>query len=215
MPYYRKRRYRKRRSKRSYGYYRRFKRGGEVRLARRTISNLGTHYFKRTVAGTTLTNLYPIAGTGIQEVFKLSDLPNVSEFSNLFDQFTITKIVYKFYPISNSADAGTTNLIPTLRIGCDPDGGSDTTATELAQRKHKDIYLDRNKTFTVHNPSILRELYRSATTSTYEPKRGAWVDMSTTDVPFYSANFDWVYPVINSPEIKVEQTYYFKCKGVR
>lgn len=211
-------RYRKKRSskrKGSYGYYRRYSRGGEIRLARRVIGNLGIHYFKRTTAGTTLTHTYPVAGTGIQEVFKLSDCPNVTEFSNLFDQYMITKIVMKLYPASNVAHSGTTNQIATLRVGCDPDGGSDTANTELAQRKHTDLYLDRNRSFVIYNPSILKEVYRSVSTTTYEPKTKCWVDMATTDVPHYSLNFDWVYNPVTDPSVKVEYTYYFKCKGVR
>lgn len=214
----------KRRSKRKYYPIARYRRGEIIghdgtryvgALKRVAFKNIGTHYFKRTVSGTTLTHLYPVNGTGVQVTFKLSDLPNYTDFTGLFDQYMITKVVMNMFPASNVADSGTTNQIATLRVCSDPDGGPDTAETELAQKPHKDIYLNRNRSYVIRDLSILKEIYRSPTTTTYEPKKNTWIDMATADVPHYSLCMDWVYNPVTDPSIKVEYTYYFKCKGVR
>lgn len=214
------RRYRKynRRRKRKSFYRYRLKGAQKGRLPTRVnklLTNIGTHFFKRTVQHTSLSGSYPVSGTGVQTTFALSDLGSVTDFSNLFDQYRITCIVMRIFPTMNSADNNTTNVIPVIRMNVDCDGGSDTTASELAQKGHKDLSLSGPRTFVMKNLSILREVYRSPTTTSYEPKKKVWLDMATPDIPYYSLNMDWLIAPAGSWSSRVECDYYFTCKGVR
>lgn len=186
-----------------------------VATLNKRLLNLGIHYFKRTVQHTSLGGSYPAAGTGSQAVFKLSDLGSVTDFSSLFDQYKINSIVMRIYPTMNSADNTTTNVIPVIRMNVDPDGGADTSATELAQKPHTDLYLNGPRTFKMKSLCVLREVYRSPTTTSYEPKKNVWLDMSTTDIPYYSLNMAWLISPTGSWATRVECDYYIACKGVR
>lgn len=179
----------------------------------RKLVNLGTHYFRRTATLTPLT----AASTNAEIVFKFIDIPNETEFTNLFDQYMITKIVLKFMPEQNVSDVtnGIGARVPTIRCASDPDGGSGTSFEALGEMKHVDLYLNRPRTYTIYNPSVATSVYESAIATAYGPKKKRWIDLSYVEVPHYS----WKYALYNTPTTNwtcpIFATYYFKCKGVR
>ena len=75
--------------------------------------NSGVHFFKRTFAGSNLTGL----GAPVLAVsnFKLSDLPNISEYQNLFTLYRIRGVKIDFYLLSDpSAQVAANSITPKL-----------------------------------------------------------------------------------------------------
>lgn len=196
---------------RKYKSYR--KRRTRKRRVPRPITNIDTHYFKRTASLTPL-----VATSTFDEItFALNALPNDSEFSALFDMYMITKIVLQFMPEQNVSDVANVGgaRIPTLRCVTDRDGGGATNFQALGEMSHTDLYLNKPRTYTISGPAIQTELYRSVSTTAYSAKSYVWIDMGYVDVPHYS----WKYAIYNTPPpnwtCPIFATYYFKCKGVR
>lgn len=76
-------------------------------------SNSGVHFFKRTFAGSNLTGLGATVLANNQ--FKLSDLPNITEYQNLFTLYRIRGVKIDFYLLSDpSAQTAANSITPKL-----------------------------------------------------------------------------------------------------
>lgn len=92
---------------------------------------MATHHFKRTFNGAQFnaSNAGP-AFAGYS--FGLVSLPNYTEFTNLFDQYRINKVVIKFVPSANADEIGASKIIPSLHTVIDNnDNTAPTAMTEL------------------------------------------------------------------------------------
>lgn len=215
MPYERRkyRRNKKRKTKRltrRYGMYRRFMRQGVPRDI-----HIGIHYFKRSY------DVDPITYTTTNQelTMALSLVPNVTEFSTLFDHYMILGCLYTFTPMQNIGEANTTTttVVPRVRIHIDRDGGGPYSPSQLLERPHKDLWMNKQRKVFVRAPAVQGELYRSVTSTGYSPKKFQWIDMATTDIPHYSLCYSLVDSMVAYPgwTVEIKATLYFKCKGVR
>ena len=165
--------------------------------------------------------------------FQLIDIPNYTEFSNLFDSYMITGVMLQFklmdnpdaaYPTNTSASSATANNLnwfPTIWYTPDHD---DNNAPTLAQIKeyervrHK-VLRPNMETNIMLRPTTLTQLYRSSTSTGYaENNKRLWLDMANANIPHYGVKcvFDMEgLPPIGTFRIKVNAKYYFKCKTTR
>lgn len=61
--------------------------------------------------------------TGVGMYFQLADLPSFSEYSNLFDEYRVNKLTYRFMPRFSSVDASGSSLaVPDVFTAIDTDG---------------------------------------------------------------------------------------------
>lgn len=93
-----------------------------------TLSQLQTYRIRRTVAQTVTQGSTDI---GRSFVGQLSQLPNISEFTSLFDQYRITKIHFSFF-LLRAGTFSTTGVYnyPNMCFAYDPNDS--TTPTVLA-----------------------------------------------------------------------------------
>lgn len=183
--------------------------------------NVGIHHFKRTwVASDTL----PIQASGAYGkglYFTFGAMDSVSEFTTLFDQYRMNKIVVKFIPNFTGSDLnpGTTALsLPNVHSVIDYDSAADpATLADLLQyntyRLHK-----RASCFTRKwTPGMLLDGDSAGTATASVLKFKQWVDMAYTSVRFYGLR-TWIEAAgatVTSAKYQIYVTYYFSCKGLR
>jgi len=162
--------------------------------------------------------------------FTLGDLPNVTEFSNLFDNYRINMIKFTIkltnvpeaYYTSNATGISSANIYPTIWMVRDHDDSSTATVAQLkefAGVKHQVLRPNKEISFIVR-PSVLTQLYRTAVTTGYGLSYKQWLDMAQTDIRHYGVKFaidfeGFAPPVGTAYSWTVNAKYYFQCKGTR
>jgi hypothetical protein len=165
--------------------------------------------------------------------FQLRDLPNITDFTTLFDSYMIDKVLIQFklidnpdaaYPTNGSDTSSViskTNFFPTIWYAPDNDDNNNVTLAQIKEFervKHKVLYPNR-ETNILLRPTTLSQLYRSTTTTGYaENHKRQWLDLANTDIPHYGfkavIDFEGLAPV-GTYRIKINAKYFFKCKNCR
>lgn len=153
--------------------------------------------------------------------FKFADMPNSSEFSNLFDMYKINAIKITFVPTATGADANpnsTQIFMPNLLSVLDyTDAAQPSGINELMQYPNcKRTKLTRTHT-RYFKPRVLRDVVGQGAATGFESKPWPYVSFGV-DVTGYGIKWglDQVFNVA-SGGIGVDRyvTYYFSCKNVR
>jgi len=204
-------------------------------LTRRKNFSLNVHKFSRYTEAATVE--FASQGLNTDFEFKFSDLINYTEFSSLFDQFQIDKVVIKFQLITNpdgiqstdpqtsginSSNIQPTNWYPKLWYIRDYDGGAGETLTSIKERQGVKFFILRpNQEYSIKlSPAVAVQTYKTLTTTGYGPKR-MMLDMANgVSVPHYGVKtvFDTLglNPLDAYPfKLRWEAKYYFTCKDVR
>lgn len=198
---------------------------------KRTVNKMRrqVHAYKRTAFISQITA--SVTGGGIPTniagayQFNLVQLPNVSEFGNLYDQYKITGAQLKFVPGINESIltplSGVTNALSFNRFHSVIDYDDNTTPpdenTLLQYGSLKSTMGNRTHTRFI-KPKVLQEIYRSAVATAYRPIGSQWLDMAYTDVPHYGIKVWCSAPnssVACSITYNVYLTLYFQCKNTR
>lgn len=205
------------------------------RASSRSVRSIGDtrnrHSFRRMCASEVI-DVTGVAYTAGME-FKLSDLPGVIEFSDLYDRYKLTTVVLKFRIINNpdatwplngapAATNGITNWFPRLFYCKDYDDSSAESLGALRERsKTKMVVMRPNKYHKiVVKPAVTVQTYRTTTTTGYSPSWNQWIDMAQTNVPFYGLKYvldcSGIDPSDTQPfKLEIEKQYFFTCKDVR
>lgn len=157
-----------------------------------------------------------IAGTD----FRLSQVPDYSEFTNLFDQYRILKAKVTFLPSFNAGDAlggATTTFfpIPYFTYATDSDN-ADAPHSQAALMEYgnaRTVRLDKPVTVTI-TPRVAQSVYKAGATNGYaEGKAGQWIDCETPDVQHYGLK--WCIPhTAGSAASPTELAYGWSCSVV-
>jgi len=187
----------------------------------------GTHTFSRRKLMSTLTVTDVILSENL--VYTFDQLVGYTEFSALFENYRITKIVVSFQLINNpdaryipaAATDNVANWYPKLWYTVDRDGGSDETLTTMKERQGvRCRILQPNKTITVSFKPACRTLtYKTSTTEGFAPKN-IKLDMADVNVPHYGLLYlvdtNGINPNDTYPfKIAMETQMFFTCTGVR
>lgn len=210
MPYYPRRTYRRRRNTRR---PRRM-----MRRPRRTLSKraMNIHHFKRTITFDPIisqtTNSYGAYA------FQFNQLPNFAEFTQLYDSYRINKIVIKYVPNINSANAGST---PMSQFHSVLDFNDATPLTSLSSAfEYQNWKMTRGaKAHTrTYTPSILDAVGNSGgvTPSFVKPAYKQWIATSSSDIPHFGLK--WVAEAttnVSDIDYRPYVSVYFSCKSVK
>lgn len=122
--------------------------------------------------------------------FQLSDLPNVSSFAALFDQYRIDKVLLRVKSRNNAVFVANTaspnGAVPTAYAVRDIDDSS--TLSVLGDYLSYDTCLTFNgeEDFVIElTPSITKATYASLAFSGYTVERPCWLDIANTSIPHY------------------------------
>lgn len=197
------------------------KRGYKKAAAAKVNLKNNVHYFQRRV------NLGTIVSTGINQPtltslsFNLNQLPNVGEFTTLFDQFKMThvKLFFKLNQDPSTQTAGN-SFYPTMYYCPDHDDVTPPTSIDdLRQHGRTKMVTLRPSKYTVVNikPSVLNQLFRIAGQTTVQPKWRQWIDMAHPDTSHYGLKyaFDNAFNINSNYSVEVQAQYWFQCRDVR
>lgn len=216
-------------------YRRSYRKKKMFRSRKRRMTNKNTiakvpsskvHLFKRTTLTTitqvsNATGLYHYIGDGFNQ-FKLSNIPNYTDFTNLFDQYKIVGIKQKFIYSSNSFNQATAtynNQMPMLLHVLDFDDGTAlTTVNEYNQ--YDTCRISRtDKTFVRYfKPKVAQATYGSGVFTSYAtPNSNPWIDGASINVEYYGNKFGMVYPTTGTLGESIGKlvcftTYYIACR---
>lgn len=205
---------------------------GRFNTARAAIGDK-VHYFKRSAYFesfiTSSTNTVGVKTNGARgDICRLSDVPSYTEFTALFDQYKILKVVVKLMPRGNvSEDAQQTGIAQSsfANIWAVVDKDDNTAPASVAQILQYSKVKQRrtNQTLTlVFTPSQLREVYNNGITTGYgvdmKPK---WLDCASPDVQHFGyktllegPNCNTTFPSTVTCVYDMKITYYLAFKNV-
>lgn len=134
--------------------------------------------------------------------FSLSQLPNASDFTNLFDQYRLAQITVTFAP--NYVQAN----IPVYTCFDYDDASTPPSLLTLFEKETcrvstSDQIIERSFT-----PRVLREVYATVATSGYETAIHPWIDSVNDTIPHYGFKY-FIAPLptsglTNTYEVNVE-----------
>lgn len=197
--------------------------------------NRQVHSFKRTFRVTDLIGSYNAATAVTTPIsaalsFSLSQLPGVTEFTNLYDQYKINGISLKIQPLLtegiSSVVSGTTNAwgFPKLSTVLDFDD-SVNPATELVMLQYGSLkqtgaFKEHKRFFKPKTRVAALDAGGAITANTVSAAR--WLDVANPDVPHYGLKIYHPGPIASgSPLVSssiaysVYATVYFQCKNTR
>ncbi|AUM61843.1 capsid [uncultured virus] len=180
---YRRRRTARRTSRRNY------------KSIRRPKSRVKSFSIRRSTGSTQIVHAAGAGGTpyyaGLQ--FQLSDLTNVSEFTNLFQQYRINCVVVSLIPnynINQIPASGTGTNIPIIGWVQDFDDGSNPTSVPELQEYQR--YKERKFTGPIKIkiwPAVSSLVFSSAGVDGFAVKKKMWIRTDVTTVKHYGLKY--------------------------
>lgn len=207
------RRYKKRMPKR-----RALRRKRAYRKRRSTYRDLNSKQFVRKAFLATINPNALNVNYGATD-FRLNQLPNIADFTNLFGQYRINKIKLTMtLNQDQSAQTSTNAVFPRLYVQNNYlDATPPSDANELRQSPNtKQISMRSGKMYTFWiKPAVASYLYVSATSSGYTPRWNTWIRSSDSTLPHYG--FKWAVEnlIQNVYSIAFEATFYISCRDVQ
>lgn len=164
-------------------------------------------------------DLVPSVGGG--QFFKLNDLTNSSEFTNLFDQYQIVGIQYRFVSRINpdfATTVGNRGIYPVLRWVHDHDDvSSPGSASELYQypaMREFNFTSDKNCTRWMYlKPALANEVFGTVVQTAYAPKWRQWCDCNYAGIQHYGIKY-YADNCYAGQSIYLEAKYVLKFRGV-
>lgn len=175
------------------------------------------HHFKRTWFSENYFSTGAVGPTLAGLNFQLGQLPNVSEFTNLYDMYRINKVVVKVIPKISEVGMvlGATNNSAGVQLHSAldfDDSAAPTTVSQLTQyANHK---MTRGN--QIHTRVFTPKCNLSAGGVQVASKAYQWLDVTDTTVPHFGMKL--IIPTISSSTIiyyDYSVTMYFSCKNVR
>lgn len=219
--------------RRSFGRF-----AGRKQRVPRGLAQYNVHHFKRSVQSYWPMNLqtgfnlgaydmeFSFALAGVNNYIgggfiSTSAMPDVTDFTNLYDQYRIDKVHMRFGFTNNSSGVNTpTTELPILKIATDYDDVAATTSSQILQYagmkcfqvgnqgKSQDGWYDY---WVTPMPQVTT--YRTAVASGYSrPDKPIKIDTQYPDVPHYAVKLFWDNYGLNNPVIVgnlvIITTYY-------
>lgn len=162
--------------------------------------------------------------------FCIGDLPNYTEFSNLYDCYRIRGVKLRLIPICTQGSMFSNGLLEgiLLHYVTDLDDGASPSAsatgiTDLQQYSNYKCVINAvgRRSINIYlKPRYAQAVYNTAVSTGYtEGNRSLWLDMTNTQVPHYGVKllFEHYHTSTDNATYlwKLEATYYFQCKDVR
>ena len=196
-------------------------------MSRKRLYGLETHRFNRNARQYEVSLTSDPQSTWTQEAltFQLSDVINVSDFINIFDQFTINSVelTIRWSPndaiyASNNNMAATGAYNPVLYYVSDHDDNDPIPSiTDMLEiQKHKSVRLMPGKPVIINvKPAVQAQAYQTALTTAYGPKWNMKLNMDDNDTPHYGLKIGVSKQSNNFGALTIDTKYFFTCYGVQ
>lgn len=189
------------------------------------------HLFKRSYYAADVKTAITAAGiaqpASLVQAFTLNQLPNFTEFTNLYDQYKITGVKIKLTPALsegiNSPLFNTTSSLGFSPVNSVVDYDDFTALTSESQAMEYGS-LKQTAPFKSHvryiKPKCLQQIYISSIDNANRPISNQWISTADPDVPHLGIKY-WIsapnVPAGNAGSMlyKMYVTMYFACKNVK
>lgn len=195
------------------------------------VVNQGTiYYFKRTFQPSNVN--FSTTAQNLTWKFSLSDLPNYTEFTTLYDQYQIAGVKVKFIPnntqisIARLYDNGTGSNVQYAAAGVpqcitvlDYDDASALSAKgDYLQYQNCRMFNAVTPHKRYFRPHIASAVYQSAVFNGFANHKRSWIDVASASVEHYGMKMYMDSSALTINGLIAYQlyfTYYLKFKGVR
>ena len=153
------------------------------------------------------------AATGTAINFKLSDLPNAAEFTQLYDQYQIKGVKLTLIPRYTDVNVGQTqgNIWSILDYD---DSIVPPSLDTLMQYQN----LKRTRMNQIHSrylkPAVAKEVFATGIATTYSMAKNTWLDASNDTVEHYGVKL-WFDTRLVTTTYDVQLKFYLAMKNVR
>jgi len=146
----------------------------------------------------------------------LSFLPNSSEFTNLFDEYKITKLQLSFTPIKIQNNVDVAYTVPDFLTFVDKDDSAiPISINEFLQSPGMRLSTANRRHYQTLIPKFAATVYNTAITSGYGSRTG-WLDCANPDIPHYGLKYYMGPSAIASAfSMQVFAKVTLLCRGVR
>lgn len=123
--------------------------------------------------------------------FTLNSLPGYTEYTNLFDQYRIKKVMVQCFPrqIDSVGDGGPNSIFSWA---------TDHTDVTAPTQESDVLQYDGHKTLQAYkpfnmviNPAPAAAYWQGLTATGYGPRNGAWIDCKSPAVQHYGIKYAW------------------------
>lgn len=190
------------------------------RMARRPVYKKGPfrplYSYKRSVFtqdAIVLNQAGTLSDQGLGWNFRFNQLPGTTDFTSLYDQYMIKKIVVKIIPRASenpiTPGASSTDLQQIHSVIDYDDSAAPSSIQELVQYQSYKVTRGNQVHTRVFVPRIAL--------TTDNTKKFQWVDLTNTAVPHYGLKTWIAKPTTPDTTVSYDMlvTYYFTCKDVR
>jgi len=185
---------------------------------RRKLRSPQTTYVKRTVLLSSINGADGTPDFGQGLTFRLQDLPNYTEMSNLFERYTIKKISYRWY-VEQDPNNQTIKKFPTVSwVNSYTSSGAPTALNQIQQyptyRKH--MFTESRPMTRLHTlrPASLTVNYATGVSSTYNAKWGQFLTTADAQAQWYGLAI-WIDNLQTGVTLQLEATYHIQLRGVK
>lgn len=176
------------------------------------------HYFTRSQFATSVVTVSAGTPQFFASNFQLSSLPDVTDFTNLYDMYKILKIKYTLMPKGNSSDvgiaAGLGNMVRVCSVLDYDDSVAPTSFNQLCQYNNiKWTHSTQNHSRTLV-PKFLREVSTGLGTTANEVSTG-WINCANNNVQHRGIKVGIQAPQNGTVDYDLVIKYTLAFKGVR
>lgn len=154
--------------------------------------------------------------------FQLSDLPNYTQFTNLYDQYRILAVKVEFVartpPVQYYGVSAISSSAPVLYTAIDLDDVTTPTSTTLLAHESCKFHgaftpMSTNKYVRWLKPATAVEMYQTGGFGGYGARQNQWIDTTSSSVQHYGIKW-WIATAATTPAYyyDVVFTYYMEFK---
>lgn len=149
--------------------------------------------------------------------FQLANIPNHTEFIQLYDQYQIKGVKVAFVPRINSSESGVTAVRNVWSVLDYDDSSIPTSRDQLLQYQNVKMTPMTRKHKRYFKPAIAAQMFATGILSAYGAKKNQWIDCTYDQVEHYGVKycFDQLPAGVNPVTFDVVTTMYLAFKNVR
>lgn len=184
-------------------------------IRRPPVKALKVHHFKRMYKGDPITTGGADIFIGLN--FALSYLPNATDFTNLFDQYRINKVVVKYIPNRTEASAGTASELEGQFTSVLDFNDATPVASMNELYEYENFRLTRGTRIhtRVFTPASIDAIQGAPGIQTGNPTWKQWISTQYPDVPHFGMKVGIEANPLGAIAYVPYVTLYFSCKSVK
>lgn len=163
-----------------------------------------------------------VPGVDAATTFALNHVQSHLELVNLFDNYRITKVLYRWVvtrdPSEYSGGTATNKgVFPRIVWTHDFNDQAPLSRANIYQRANlKEEFMSETNQVTkwyTLNPSVLTQMYESSTATAYQPVWKRWMDTSDNAAPHYGIKYS-ISECYTGISVRLEAKIYCEFKGI-